>query len=331
MTKEEFLELLERYMKGECSAKEQQTFDHFFETFQKQDAWATWDFQEKDRMKIELYRSLNRIIDAEAKTTVPAKRSFSMIRIAASVSILVSLGCIAYALFFYNPKVIYRTERTLRGQRSTITLADGSVIKLNAGSTLSFPEKFSGDTREVVLTGEAFFEIKRDPAKPFIIKTGELSTVVLGTSFNIRAYREEGKVEVTVKTGLVKVEDPLHTGSAALTLKPDEQASYDLARTTLVKREVSSDRYLAWASNIIYLDNTRMRDVISILENWYDVKITLQNKALGDCLLNGKYKGDRLVNILEGIKFMHGIGYRFVSEREIIINGKTCDPPMDKK
>jgi ferric-dicitrate binding protein FerR (iron transport regulator) len=121
------------------------------------------------------------------------------------------------------------------------------------------------------------------------------------------------------------VEKTSAKGVDSLILKPDQQAHYEISSTTLEKRAVSTDRFLAWTSDIIYLDNTKMNEVVGILENWYDVKITLENPALGNCLLSGKYKGDRLLNILEGLKFMQGIEYSFVNEREVIITGKPCN------
>lgn len=329
MTQEEFTELLDRYIKGECSVKEQRSFDAFFDAFQRDEHhWSAWDLTEKDRIKIEIYRSLNRIIDDEEQEHQSSRRNFFsiplLVKIAASVSLLLSVGWLTYAVFV-NRSARYITETTVRGERITITLTDGSVVKLNAGSSLSFPDKFASDKREVLLTGEAFFDVTRDPSKPFIVRTGDLRTAVLGTSFNIRAYQQEGKIDVTVRTGTVRVENTTAGIQEDVILKPDQQAHYDVHGATLEKRAVSSDRFFAWTSDIIYLDNTKMTEVVGILENWYDIKITLENESLGNCLLSGKYKGDRLQNILEGLKFMQGIEYRLVSDREVLITGKPCN------
>jgi transmembrane sensor len=336
MTKEEFKALLDRYVKGSCSAIEQQYFDDFYKAFQKDDSyWKDWELTERDRIKIELYQSLTKAMESddlareipvEEFETSP-KRSFirAWLNVAASVIILVAAGWILYTSSSRKEEEVkYITHTTSRGQQAVITLQDGSVVKLNNSSAISFPEKFANGKREVTLQGEAFFEVKRDPEKPFVVKTGDLTTAVLGTSFNICAYQHK-PIEVTVKTGRVLVAN-VRKQTDRLELHPNQQIYFDPVKAIWEKREVSLERYLAWTDKIIYLDNTRMEELTDILEKWYDVTITLDNKALGNCTVSGKYKSDRLTNILEGLKIMHGIEYRFASEHEIVIKGKPCKP-----
>lgn len=336
MTKEEFKALLDRYVKGECSAIEQQYFDDFYKAFQKDDSyWKEWELTERDRIKIELYQSLTKAMEQDNSAgEIPAavveaspKRSFmrAWLNVAASLIILVAAGWLFYTSRARKAEEVkYITHTTGRGQQAVITLQDGSIVKLNNSSTISFPEKFTNGKREITLQGEAFFEVTRDPQKPFVVKTGDLTTAVLGTSFNICAYLHK-PVEVTVKTGRVLVAN-VRKESDKLELHPHEQIYFDPEKAIWEKREVLLERYLAWTDKIIYLDNTRIAELTDILEKWYDVTITLDNKALGNCTVSGKYKSDRLANILEGLKIMHGIEYRFASKREIIINGKPCKP-----
>ena len=331
MTKEEFKALLDRYVKGECSTAEQQYFDDFYKAFQKDDSyWKDWELTDRDRIKIALYQSLTNAMDesetpGEEVETAP-RRSYARtwLNIAASVIILVAVGWLLYTSRTRKEEVKYITHTTGRGQQAVITLQDGSVVKLNNSSAISFPEKFTEGKREITLQGEAFFEVKRDPAKPFVVKTGDLTTAVLGTSFNICAYQHK-PIEVTVKTGRVLVANA-RKQTDRLELHPNQQIYFDSEKAIWEKRDVSLERYLAWTDKIIYLDNTKIAELTDILEKWYDVTITLDNKALGNCTVSGKYKSDRLTNILEGLKIMHGIEYRFVNEREIVIKGKPCKP-----
>jgi ferric-dicitrate binding protein FerR (iron transport regulator) len=107
-------------------------------------------------------------------------------------------------------------------------------------------------------------------------------------------------------------------------LVPNEQAYFDRATVSLEKRNVSSDEFLAWTSEILYLDHTPMREVMHTLEKWYNIRISLKNETLGNCPISGKYKNDRLLNILEGLKFAQGIDYHFTNENEIEVTGTTC-------
>lgn len=326
MTKEEFISLLDRYIHHQCTAGERRYFDQFFQRFQQDDTfWKSWDLTERERIMMEMYTSLNHTLDAAAHEAKQRRRSLytTLLRSAAAVMILAVSGWIAYALIRSQPAPAWLTETTPRGQRRTITFSDGSVIRLNAASSISFPKKFTGDTREVKLTGEAFFDVKRDTRHPFVVTTGGLQTKVLGTSFNVRAITGEADMEVTVRSGKVQVANDTHS----VLIRPGEQARYSLANRYLEKRDVSLERYLAWTNNIIYLDNTPVREVVDMLERWYDIEIELGDEALGNCLLTGKYKSDNMRNVMNGLKFVQGIDCRFVDRRHVILTGTPCNPP----
>jgi len=133
-----------------------------------------------------------------------------------------SAACISLVLLFFGryyidnllyqekvvtevPEINWQTKTVPNGQKLSLTLWDGTVVKVNSGSTISFPEEFSDSLREVHLEGEAFFEVNRDILRPFIIKSGNVETVVLGTSFNVNAYPNQEQIKVAVAEGKVKV------------------------------------------------------------------------------------------------------------------------------
>lgn len=136
----------------------------------------------------------------------PKKTNFAVLKVAASVTLFLGFSLLAY--FFYtdarDQTANTVTKTTVAGQKSTITLADGTTIRLNSESSLVYPESFDGDIRSVQLVGEAFFDVAHDEKRPFIIKSGDLVTTVLGTSFNISAFPDED-IEVTVASGKVAV------------------------------------------------------------------------------------------------------------------------------
>lgn len=327
MTKGEFLKLLDRYLAGKCTEAERLSLDRFFASFQEDSSWQeSWQLTECERIKLEIYTSLNRQIDKEQATGFSVWRRAvpTVLRIAAMVVVALGLGWFAYTRFYAEEPPRYITQKTVRGQRATITLTDGSVVRLNAESEITYPEKFTTDTREIQLTGEAFFDVHRDPEHPFIIHAQGLKTSVLGTSFNIRAEAMAASVQVTVRTGSVQVE-PETDDSRRLVLAPTQQAIYTRADAGLTRQTVALERYLAWTDDIIYLDNTPIREMVETLEKWYGVSISLEQEALGNCLISGKYKSDQLVNILEGLEFMQGITYRFVNNRTIVLSGTPCN------
>jgi transmembrane sensor len=329
MTKEEFLKLLDRYLAGKCTEVERQSLDQFFVSFQEEDTWKhSWQLTDRERIKLEIYTSLNRQIDAEQTATLSVwRRPLPTVwRVAATIVVALGLGWLVYTRVYDGEQLPqYVTQKTVRGQRATITLSDGSIVRLNAESQITYPAKFTTKTREIQLSGEAFFDVHRDLEHPFIVHAQGLKTSVLGTSFNIRAEAAAETVEVTVKTGRVQVE-PEQKGSQRLILAPAQQGIYTRADASLTRQTVALERYLAWTDDVIYLDNTPIHEMVQILEKWYGVTISLEQTGLGNCLINGKYKSDQLVNILEGLEFMQGITYRFVNNRTIILSGTPCNP-----
>ncbi|SKA03909.1 ferric-dicitrate binding protein FerR, regulates iron transport through sigma-19 [Chitinophaga eiseniae] len=156
-----------------------------------------------------------------------------------------------------------------KGRRAVITLADGSVIHLGADSKLEYPEVFNGPTREITLTGEAFFEISEDPTHPFIVHTGTVQTRVLGTSFKINAFKGT-PLTVAVATGKVQVE---HAGNGVTVLAPGQQVTWDpVAQQTAIAEMPVAD-IAGWKNARLAFNNNTLQEVAAVLERWYNVSI----------------------------------------------------------
>ena len=225
-------------------------------------------------------------------------------------------------------EISWLEKETFPGQKATITLIDGSTVLLNSDSKLIYPKQF-GDSREVILEGEAFFMVARNEQKPFRIKSGKLVTTVLGTSFNIKAFQNED-IEVTVASGKVQVSQ--EEGDAKLpdkqnpdlTLTRNQQAVYHIAGDYIGKEEVDADRYLAWKEGIIKLDNLRFEEAAKLLERWYGVKLFLENERIGNCvLIGGEFQNQSLHKVLRTIELALGISYEFTGNG-VVIRGEGC-------
>ncbi|TKT88950.1 FecR family protein [Dyadobacter frigoris] len=175
------------------------------------------------------------------------------------------------------------TEVAGIGERKKVTLEDGSVIWLNAESKLTYPVSFQKNSREVSLEGEAYFEIVRDTERPFIIQSGKITTKVLGTSFNIKAYQADPAVSVTVMTGKVEVNSP----ESAIQIVRNQQVKY--ADGNIYKEvDIDAAAQIAWRNGKLQFRNTLLSDVIKTLERNYPVKITY-NTNLSDCQVHADF------------------------------------------
>lgn len=160
-----------------------------------------------------------------------------------------------------------------------VVLADGSVVTVNAGSRLIYPQKFAGETREVELQGEAYFKVKHDERHPFIVKANGISTKVLGTEFNVRSY-SKNDTHVTLLQGSVLVSLlPSHTSSAKTSLskrlKPGEDAAFQGG--SLSVNSVDTEIYTAWKNGEFYFDNESLLDIAKEIGKWYNVSVIFRS------------------------------------------------------
>lgn len=237
-----------------------------------------------------------------------------IMRWAASMSIL--LISIVSFWFYQNMPVEQLIVETAAGQQKSLILPDGSRVVLNVGSSISFPEAFLQDKREVELVGEAFFDVKRNPEKPFRVKSGQLTTTVLGTSFNIKAYNQWDQA-ITVATGKVAV----GAENQQVHLNPGDQATFH--KQTLKTSRVPVEVALAWQNGELHFQDSPLKDVIRSLERWYNMEIILNNPAMELCAFTGQFKDEKLLNVLEVLKEALGISYE-VKSNKIFINGEGC-------
>ncbi len=202
------------------------------------------------------------------------------------------------------------------GELSNVVLSDGSNVKLNAKSKICFNEKFQGSTRELSLNGQAFFDVARDENKPFIIKSGQLTVTVLGTSFDVKSFDDDDYALVTVLSGKVKVNSP--AGEYIIT--PNEQVYLEKSTGKLIKREVNAENIIKWTNRILYFDHTPVTEMISQLERWYNVKIIVNDPELLLKTVSGEYVNEKLTTILQTLEFSLHIQFEITNEREITLS-----------
>ena len=204
------------------------------------------------------------------------------------------------------------TIKIPRGMNKQITLTDGTKVWLNAESTLEYPETFEGKpNREVYLKGEAYFEVTKDAEHPFRVKTDALETLVLGTSFNVRAYSEDD-TQVTLVKGSVKVSDNRQN---ELCLQPGEHTDEKLNKTQVEKAE----DYHSWAEGIFYFDNTELIEIMRELGRWYNINIVFTNKEIMHDRLH--FQADRkgtLEDVLELLNTMKKVNARIEKDKVIM-------------
>ncbi len=206
------------------------------------------------------------------------------------------------------PKEIIQVVYTEKGAKSTIELPDGSIVQLNSDTKLIFPNKFMGTTREVFLSGEAFFNVKADTAHPMIVNTNkDIKIKVTGTEFNVKCYDNDNQVDATLFSGSID----LITANNQFKIKPNEHISVGAdKKITVTPPSTSNAREAkAWTEGRIVFDETPMIEVIKILERWHGVKIIAKDPEVLQYSITADFKSESIPQIMEIIKRCTQISY----------------------
>lgn len=195
------------------------------------------------------------------------------------------------------------------GVKSRIVLSDGSVVWLNADSKLTYQKGFSPEQRYIELTGEAYFEVAEDTARPFIVKSGAVYTRALGTSFNIRYYEEEPEIDVSLFTGKVQVSTGSDRNPEAFLLHPNEQLNILKDLTSISKTQRKGRAAVAWKDNIIKFENASFDQVIRSLERWYGVRIDASGYHSRSWDYIGEFPNLSLEQVLSRIGYAQGFDF----------------------
>ena len=206
------------------------------------------------------------------------------------------------------------------GERAEITLGDGSTVKLNAGSTLTYPGRFEGGQRIISLKGQALFKVASDSLKPFIINTSSFKVQVLGTAFDVKSFDGDHFSSVCVLHGTVKV-TLLRDEKQSYILTKNEQLTIDARDGHIRKRLVNARTSVAWINGILRFEQVPMDDALKQLERWYNVKIDIpENLGLDRVQVTGQHKDNGLYEVLDALHFTHGLQYK-AGKGEIRITG----------
>ncbi len=269
-----------------------------------------------------LSRLKNRIQeDKGAKRIQMRPNRLSLWKYVAAAAILLIFG-----LYWFNSAPQTATTMvqlaTIEGEKSVIELNDGTKVFLNENSELSYPDQF-GNERVVNLKGEAFFEVAKDAAHPFIIKTSSSKVTVLGTSFNVRSYLDEKETTVSVRSGKVRFEP--NNSQQNWDLTANEKVRYDFENQRFNKDTDESANDWSWHSGQLVFRNQLLKEVIPALEKHYDVKVSLTNTDILKCrTYTGSFKTDEVANVLEAITVALNLRIKQTAEASYILAGGEC-------
>lgn len=252
-----------------------------------------------------------RIFKAISDTAKPVKINLRKLfmRMASSAAII---SAVAMSLFYWNENRLLTkyndmTVEVGQGQKSDISLPDGTKVHLNADSKLCYGSHFNGKQRQVELIGEAYFDVAKDAQSPFIVKAGDIQVQALGTSFNVKAYPEDDTITTYLAEGSVVVTSL----TQSINLSPGEIAVYSQKETQITMKKEEDDRmFTAWMSNEMVFNDEPILNIVKQLERNYNVKFELKSDKLNDITFTGTLKNASLQSTLYALQFTSSISYK---------------------
>jgi len=206
--------------------------------------------------------------------------------------------------------------RVPRGGQYRITLEDGTIAWLNAGSSLQYPVRFANENRRVVLTGEGYFEVTKDPDRPFLVQCGNTVVTVLGTRFNVSAYPDDNQMVTTLVEGSVRV----RRGTEQVALRPDQAAIVDgNAETPIRVKRVNAEAATAWTTGLFMFDRDAIPDVMKRISRWYDADIVLQGNLEGRTLGGTVSRYESAEQLLKVLALTGNFNYKIEGRRIIVM------------
>lgn len=228
---------------------------------------------------------------------------------------------IAYVANTSTKKLVYNQLVIPYGEKFEVRLSDGTVIHLNAGTTLKYPISFiDGKNREVFMEGEAFFKVAEDEKHPFIVHSNSLNIRVLGTSFNISSYFNDNEINTVLVSGKVQVFDDTtsYDSNDVKTLKPGQKASWDTKTNTCQIDFVDTDVYTGWVDGKLIFKDMPFKEIRKKLERKYNVSITNNNKALDENTFNAKFDVESIKDVMEAFSRNYGVEFKIIDNQILI-------------
>ena len=238
-------------------------------------------------------------------------------KVAAAIVFLAGGGLFLTKLYLdTNVVSVYTAANEIK----EVTLPDGSIVILNYLSGITYESKFKGDERLVKLTGEAFFDVKRDENKPFIVQTEYSTTKVLGTSFNLKADSATGLVELAVASGKVKF---ISVNAEEELLLTAGQGAYITNKGKTISANTPDVNTLAWKNRKLVFNDASFKEVVTAVEKYFNIHIQVNNDSIYACRITAEFEEPTLTEVMDIISKTLQLNYT-VQDRTVTVSGKGC-------
>lgn len=325
MNEQELRLLAQKYLDGKATEEEQRLLNQWYD--KTNDGWveyvSTKEPETEEEIKDRIFNTLRHQIRTSTKEHHPVQKTLGLKRILLRITAAAAVLVLCFLTWEYGfnggtgtPRLVSVPQKKI----FQIILPDSSKVWLNAGSIFKYPKKFDQNNRTVELVeGRAYFEIKHHTKYPFIVKTQTLNVTVLGTSFDVRAYKNEGTTKVSVVTGKVGITLKDNKKEPAVMLLPKQEVTLTKLNNQLLKAPVHEIAINAWCKSKLVFDQEDLGNVFKVLEKKYNTKITVDNKSLLNERISITLSNQHLDTIMEILSFTKHFKYQMANDSITVI------------
>jgi transmembrane sensor len=342
-------ELLDKYCRNGCTQEELQSVLAWF----RESAWTSegkdllleiWKESGDDEVGHEtnfdsllsgIHHEINlaqskKLIQISSQDVIKHKKRERLINIFMRAAAILLLPVLCFGLYFSLKYQSVKTNHVFVSQAynevysspdaiTKIVLPDGSNVWLNHSSSLKYPASFQGDTRQVELNGEGYFEVAHNPRNPFIVQAGRFRIKAVGTAFNVMAYPDEDKVETSLINGKVELQMLDLKGNVVPMgkMNPDEFTVYNKMNNEVTTLIIGDDRNFSWKSGKLVFNNEPIGEVAKKLSRWFNVDIRVKDPELLKLTYTATFVNETLPQVMELIAMVSPVNYSISDRKEI--------------
>ena len=252
-----------------------------------------------------------------------AGRSRTLLFYSYRIAAVLIFGLVLSFSWFYLSRMAGMEKVVANNEAVEVLLDDGTRLIVNRNSTLRYSKKFMAGEREVFLSGEAWFDVARDTTRPFVVDAGAALVEVLGTSFNVNAYKENPVVEITVESGLVAM-SAKEDQKDLIVMKAGSGGTYHKGQKELTLLASSDPNNISWKTRDLYFDGSSLREVCDLVNRVYGANMVITNPGLASCEITVTFKDQTLEAILKVLEMTLDLDISR-SGNEIRLDGKGCN------
>ncbi|MDR1501407.1 MAG: DUF4974 domain-containing protein [Prevotella sp.] len=317
MDKKDCLDIFERYISGTASTEEIMQLKSFLENDINLNSWLENQIVNASdvidsNIKIRMLKNIQRQASYNIISDLPVNKEgkgfrFYMKRVSNVAAILLPFVILVSAYLYFKPQQTESFEVVAnKGEKASLTLPEGSAVTINSDSRITYYSNYNHKERILELDGEAYFEVNHNPEKPFVVRCKDVAIKVLGTSFGIKAYKDEDNISIVLSSGIIQLTTPKED----IEMAPNDRIIYNRKTQTTSLEKVNAKDYTDWRQNRLRFENESLETIMKTISRMHNIDIVFEEPQLKSNRFTGTIDNTSIGSVLDAIKLTSSVGYK---------------------